>query len=165
MGISAPEPLKQDCITEFFDCKKSTLDQWLKSKAYKNQLINASKTYVVCNDERHVVGYYCLSTSAVMSKEVSSAVRRNMPDPIPGVLLGRLAVDHRYQGKGIGPALLKDAILRTLQVAETVAVKVLITHPLDENAAAFYQKFGFKTSTHSPSLMFFPIDKMQKNND
>ncbi|NEO27916.1 MAG: GNAT family N-acetyltransferase, partial [Kamptonema sp. SIO4C4] len=115
--LSLPEKLNSSHQVESFTSGNSQLDHWLKNRALKNEQDGASRTYVVCVDTV-VVGYYCLANGAVTRIQATGKTRRNMPDPIPVMVIGRLAVDQDWQGKGIGQGLLRDAIIRTLQAAE-----------------------------------------------
>ena len=118
------------------------LDQWLRQRGRRNERNGSSRTYVTCVETR-VIAYYCLAAGSIASTMVPGNVRKNTPDPVPIMVLGRLAVDLRWQRKGIGRALLRDAILRTVQVAEIAGVKALLVHALTETASAFYEGHGF----------------------
>ncbi|MEL4016427.1 GNAT family N-acetyltransferase [Dryocola clanedunensis] len=158
MGITAPELLRAEHVTAEFNCSESTLDEWLKRKALKNQVIGASRTFVVCEaGNKRVVGFYALATGSVERASVPGLVRRNMPDPIPVCVLGRLAVDASFHGQKIGVALLKDAVLRTRQVSQHVGMRALLVHALSDNAKAFYQRFGFIESGLQPSTLLLPL--------
>lgn len=115
--------------------------------------------YVVCADGR-VIGYYCLATGSVSSEQAPGRIRRNMPDPIPVMVLGRLAVDLTWQGRSLGKALLKDAILRTVQVSEIVGVKALMVHALSDKAARFHEGNGFHPSPTHPGTLFLPLSEV-----
>jgi len=133
------------------------LDDWLKRRAFKNQAEGASRTYVVTNDDGTVLAYYALAAGSVIAAEATGAVRRNMPSPIPVVILARLAVDKSLQGNGFGKALLRDALLKTIQAADTIGVRALLIHALDEDAAAFYEKFGFSRSPADSLVLMVPL--------
>jgi GNAT superfamily N-acetyltransferase len=124
-SLTAPARLTTSHDVAELDCGTSTLTDWLKRQALKNEVSGASRTYVVCSGAT-VVGYYCLAAGAVVRDEAPKPMQRNMPDPIPVVVLGRLAVDRQYQGRGIGRALLRDAVLRTLQAAEIARVRAIL---------------------------------------
>jgi len=153
--ISAPEPLAPHHELEHFDCGRPSLNEWLKKKARKAQQIGGSaRTYVACTDNGRVVGYYALATGSVNREDAPGKVRRNMPDPIPVVILGRLAVDDSCKGQGIGPGLLKDALLRVLGAAEEIGIRAVLVHALDESARTFYLKQGFyEAPTDDQTLM------------
>jgi len=143
--FSAPEPLAAHHNLTDFQSGEAVLDEWLLRRAFKNQTLGASRTYVISAEAR-VVGYYALANGSVIAAEAPGRIRRNMPDPIPVMVLGRLAIDQQWQGQGLGKALLRDAILRTLQAAELAGIRALLVHALNEKAAAFYRKAGFVAS-------------------
>jgi GNAT superfamily N-acetyltransferase len=155
----APAPLTAAHALSQFTCGEAALDHWLKQRAWRNEGRGASRTYVVCVDEG-VVGYYCLATGSVSSELVPGRLRRNMPDPIPVMVLGRLAVDVAWQRQGVGKALLRDAVLRTIQVAEMVGVKALMVHALSERARGFYADQGFHPSPTHPRTLFLPLSEV-----
>jgi GNAT superfamily N-acetyltransferase len=121
------------------------LDEWLRKRALANDQSGASRTYVVTAGG-HVVAYYALAVGAVELAAAPGRVRRNMPEPIPVMILARLAVDRRHQGHGIGRGLVRDALLRTLRAAEIAGIRALLVHALDEDAARFYERCGFARS-------------------
>ncbi|MEO7034758.1 MAG: GNAT family N-acetyltransferase [Polyangiaceae bacterium] len=129
-----------------FSCQHDSLNTWLLKRALTNGASVASRTYVVCSGERLVVGYYALATGSLAAVAAPSRLRRNMPDPLPWIVLGRLAVDRAWTGRGIGSGLLKDAVLRSMQAAELIGVRALLGHALDQDAKAFYLKHGFVES-------------------
>lgn len=135
-----------------FDCGEPSLNDWLVRRARANQASGGSRTFVVCRGA-FVVGYYCLAAGAVAVTAAPGRVRRNMPDPIPMAVLGRLAVDRSLQGQGLGRALLRDALLRTLQAAETIGVRGILVQALGEGAQRFYLACGFVPSPGDPMLL------------
>ena len=158
--ISAPVVLSEHHQLDTFFCGNDTLDHWLKKQAFRNQKNHGSKTFVIsCADQ--VVGYYALAAGSVERQNVSQANARNMPNPIPVIVLARLAVDQSMQGKALGKALLKDALLRSLNVASDIAVKAVLVHAIDHNACQFYQKFGFKSLPGSERTLMLPISHLQ----
>ena len=148
--LRAPERLRRDHDLSSFVSGVPILDEWLRRRALRNEDSGASRTYVVCAAGR-VVGYYALATGAESLAAAPGRVRRNMPDPVPVMVLGRLAVDRTYQGRGIGRSLLRDAVLRTLQAAEIAGIRALLVHAISEDARRFYERHGFQAS---------PIDRM-----
>jgi len=128
----------------------------------QNEVSGASRTYVVCA-ERRVAGFYSLAVGALAHEHAPGRVRRNMPDPIPVVILGRLAVDKRYQGLGIGKSLLLDAILRTLQAAELAGIRALLVHAISANAKRFYEANGFVASPIDPMTLVLRLVDAQGN--
>lgn len=158
MGITAPSPISDSHDISAFDCGNSTLNDWLQKRALKNEQNGASRTFVVCNDNT-VIGYYSLAVGAVTKEESSGKVRRNMPEPIPVMVLGRLAVDQQWQGKQIGVGMLKDAVLRTLVVAEHAGIRALLVQALSEEAKRFYLQCGFHESpTNDLTLMITLVE-------
>jgi predicted N-acetyltransferase YhbS len=142
--LSAPAPLGDQDVSEF-DCGVPALNDWLRRRALANQFSGASRTFVACRAER-VLGYYALSAGAIAANEAPGRLRRNMPDPIPVFVLGRLAVDRSEQGRMLGSLLLRDAIIRTRAAAEFGGVAGLLVHALSENAKRFYTNHGFVES-------------------
>lgn len=144
MEVTAPEKITEAHNTAAFDSGQETLDSCLKTKALKNAKNKATVTYVVCKPGTpDVVGYFALSSGEVLREGSPKHMQRNMLNQIPGAVLGRLAVDRRYQGYGLGSALLAKAIERSLSAAEIIGIRALLVHALDEGAAAFYRKHGF----------------------
>ena len=156
---SVPAPLTAAHNVTAFESGESTLDYWLKHRALRNEGRGASRTYVVCDDHL-VVAYYCLSTGSVSSELAPGRIRRNMPEPIPVMVLGRLAVDLAWQRRSLGKALLRDAILRTIQVSEVVGVKALLVHALSDQAVRFYEANGFYPSPSNPKTLFLPLSEV-----
>ena len=148
--ITRPEALTDEHQTNDFDCGNDLLNDWLKKRALKNQANGASRTFVICKEDR-VIGYYALSSGSVERIEAPKPIARNMPETIPVMLLGRLAIDSSAQGQGLGAALLKDALLRILSVSKNVGVRAILVHAISEDAKRFYLGYGFQVS---------PIDSM-----
>ena len=154
--MKRPEPITADHVLAEFDCGRPVLDGWLVSRALRNEQEGGSRTYVVSEDGK-VIGYYCLAAGSVMRRATPGRIRRNMPELILVVLLGRLAVTRSHQGKGIARALVRDAVLRTLQAAEIAGIRALLVHSLDEDAAAFYRHLGFVKSPIDPLVLMLPL--------
>jgi GNAT superfamily N-acetyltransferase len=153
VAVKAPIPITADHAVDEFDCgTEPTLNEWLKKRAYTNQLSGASRTFVCCVESR-VVGYYCLASGAVAAPATPGRIRRNMPDPIPVVILGRLAVDRRWQGQKLGSAMLRDAVARSLRAAESVGIRAMLIHALSDEAKRFYEKYGFVASPSDPMML------------
>ncbi len=140
--LSPPEPLAEDHQIDSFNSGEPALDDWLKRRAQANQASGASRTYVVCEGKR-VVAYYALASGAIAQAGVPGKFRRNMPDPIPVVVLARLAVDRNYQGRGLGRALFRDAARRVAHAADTIGIRGIIVHAISEEARKFYIALGF----------------------
>ena len=146
MTLCAPEPLNVSHQLETFDCGKSELNTWLIRHARQAQSSGSAKTFVTA-DENRVVGYFSLTVGQVDSLDAPERIRKGMGQyPIPVVILARLAVSIHDQGRGIGTALLQDAIRRTLIIAEQAGIRAMLTHPIDEDANRFYLRFGFTAS-------------------
>jgi GNAT superfamily N-acetyltransferase len=159
--VSAPEPLASDHELEAFESGVATLDEWLKRRARRNELEGASRTFVICAGNR-VVGYYSLAAGSVLHVVATGKVRRNMPDPVPALLLGRLAVDQAWSGKGLGADLLSDAILRAIGAAESIGVRAILVHAISDTARAFYEKHGFRSSPVGPMTLMVTIDEARR---
>ena len=154
MKLHAPQPLTADHQLNTFKCGETSLDEWLKRRALLNQSNGASRTFVVVDESQLVMGYYALAAGAVHHQDATRSIRQNMPGPIPVMVLARLAVDIRTQGMQLGAGLLRDAIDRSLAVANNTGVRALLVHALHERAKEFYLYFGFQASpVHPLTLM------------
>lgn len=162
MTLSPPEPLTEDHDIDAFTSGVESLDVWLRRRALKNQLSGASRTFVACEGQR-VVAYYALASSAIAVAETPNRFHRNMPDPIPVVVLGRLAMDNSFQGKGIGRALIRDAGYRVVQAADTIGIRGLIVHTISPEAKAFYEAVGFDPSPLDPMIMMITLADLKAN--
>ena len=159
--ISAPIPLQEDMNVSTFDCGEPSLNEWLKKRAFKNKRSGASRTYVICQNQA-VVGYYCLSACIIALDEMPKTLRRNMPEKIPVLVLGRLAIHKEYDNNGFGSALLRDAVLRALQASEIIGVVALLVHALSENARRFYVSRGFIPSPVSSMTLCLILKEVRK---
>lgn len=159
--LRAPEPLTSSHDLSAFDCGAPELNTWLRQRAIKNEESGASRTYVACVGGR-VVGYYCLANGAITHVQATGKVRRNMPDPIPVIVIGRLAVDGNWHGKGIGRALLRDAILRTVQAADLAGIRAILVHAKSEVAKAFYERCGMRASPIDPMTLMITVAEAQR---
>jgi len=146
LGLQAPQPLLPVHRCDGFDSAEPELDAWLVRRAYANQRSGASRTFVVVDAQQTVVGYYALAAGAVSHHIASASVRRNMPDPVPVMVLARLAVDQRAQGHKLGASLLQDAVMRCVLVAQHTGIRALLVHALHDRAKQFYQHYGFQAS-------------------
>ena len=156
MTLSAPELLTAYHEVGAFTSGVESLDEWLRRRAMKNQATGASRTFVAC-DGRRVVAYYSLASSAVAVVEATGRFRRNMPDPIPIVILGRLAVDQYFQGQGIRRALVRDAGYRVIQAADIIGIRGLLVQALSGEAKAFYEHIGFYASSLDPMTLMITL--------
>lgn len=155
--LSAPQPLLAENRCESFACGESSLDDWLRRRALLNQTSGASRTFVVTDESGQVLAYYALAAGAVSHQESPGTIRRNMPDPVPVMVLARLAVDQRLQGQQVGGALLKDALQRAVSVAQNIGVRALLVHALNDRARQFYAHYGFVPSPANPMTLMLPL--------
>lgn len=156
MTVGAPERLTADHNVGPFDCGTPELNAWLRRRALANQQTDASRTFVSLDDSR-VVGYYALAAGGVNVISAPGHFRRNMPDPIPVVLLGRLAIDLSFQGKGLGRALFRDAALRVINAADSIGVRGILVHAISEAARDFYLAVGFEPSPLEPMTLMVTL--------
>ncbi|MDR0960245.1 MAG: GNAT family N-acetyltransferase [Propionibacteriaceae bacterium] len=156
-------PLGPSHLLDGFDSGQPSLDHWLARRALKNQRTGASRTFVTTpiDDAGRVVGFYSLAASSAQLDTAPGPVRRNMPDPIPVSLLGRLAIDRTAQGKGLARGLLQDALRRIISAADTIGIRALLVHAIDDDAAMFYHHFGFIPSPLDDHTLFLPIERIR----
>jgi GNAT superfamily N-acetyltransferase len=159
--LNPPEKLLPTHDLSHFQCAEPTLDDWLRRRALQNEESGASRTYVLCLENR-VVGYYALAVGAVTHADAPGRVRRNVPDPVPVMVIGRLAIDQSMQGRSIGPALLRDAVLRTIQAAEIAGIRAILVHAISDRAKRFYEKWGFIPSPVDPMTLLITLAEAQK---
>lgn len=157
LQLSPPESLTAEHHLIEFDCGEVSLDDWLKRRALANHLSGASRTFVVTDPSRRVFGYYAMASGAVTHLETTSAIRRNMPDPVPVMVLVRLAVDVKAQGVKLGAALLQDAVGRAYAVAQNTGVRAVLVHALNEHAKQFYEHYGFQPSPLQPMTLMLRL--------
>lgn len=153
-------PTSLDHELDDFESGEPSLDEWLKKRALKNQASGASRCFVLCNG-KEVIGYYSLSTGAINHSSALKAMRRNMPDPLPVLLLGRLTIDRKYHNLGLGSALLRDAILRAVNIAGEVGIVAMIVHALSEPAKQFYLSQGFVKSPLQPMTLIMTLETVR----
>ena len=159
--IGAPEALNAEYDLSAFDSGEPALDDWLRKRALANEHSGASRTYVITAEGR-VVGYYCLAAGSVGKQAATGHIRRNMPEPIPVMVIGRLAIDRDFQGRGLGKALLRDAVLRTLQAARIAGIRAILLHAISENAKLFYVHCGFSESPLDPMTMMISVAEAER---
>lgn len=159
--INPPEKLSSQHDLSQFHCGEPTLDEWLRRRALQNEERGASRTYVACVEKR-VVGYYVLAAGAIAHAEAPGRIRRNMPDPVPVMVIGRLAIDQTAQGRALGSALLRDAVLRTIQAAEIAGIRAILVHAISERAKRFYEKWGFIASPVEPMTLMITVAEARK---
>jgi GNAT superfamily N-acetyltransferase len=155
--LQPPSLLDEAHRLDALDCGVDSLNDWLKRRARADQVSGASRTYVVTDEEGRVAGYYCLASGALTLAQAPGGVRRNMPDPIPMAILGRLAVDRNWQGHGLGAALLRDAVERTRAASNILGIRGLLVHALSDDAKAFYERYGFVASPARPMLLVMSL--------
>jgi GNAT superfamily N-acetyltransferase len=154
--LRAPEPLGPDHEVAAFDCGVDVLNSWLQRRAAANQASGASRTFVAC-EEGCVVAYYALASSAVVPTSAPGRFRRNMPDPVPVVVLGRLAVANSHQGRGLGRALFQDAALRVIHAADAIGIRGMVVHALSQEARTFYLSLGMDESPLDPMTLMITV--------
>jgi predicted N-acetyltransferase YhbS len=142
--FSRPRALRSSDRRGEFDCGETSLNDWLNERAVKNETTGASRTFVSTDNSGSIAGYYCLSASSLALEEAAGRVKRNMPAPIPVILIARLAVDNRFRGVGLGASLLQDAVLKGLEASRIVGARAFIVHALSASAESFYSRFGFQ---------------------
>lgn len=163
LRFSSPEPIGDDHVLEGFDCGNEALNRYLHRYARQNHSSGGARVYVSTRGDR-VVGYYCLATAHCLPRDAPSRVARGMTRyPIPTLLLGRLATDISVRGSGLGRSLLKDALLRCAQAADTIGVRAVMVHAKDEAARMFYMKYGFEPSPTDHLHLFLLMKDIRRN--
>ncbi len=161
LQLCAPFPLAATHILDDFACGEASLDEWLKRQALAKQLSGASRTFVVTDEDGRVYGYYAMAASAVSHQAATRSVRRNMPDPVPVMVLARLAVDHRVHGIKLGASLLQDAVGRSVNVSQNTGVRALLAHALHDDAKQFYEHYGFQESPQHPMTLMLRLNSVE----
>ena len=160
-SLTPPEKLRDDHDLSLFQCGEPSLNDWLRRRALQNEESGASRTYVVCVGLR-VVAYYALAVGAVAHAGAAGRVRRNMPDPVPVMIIGRLAVDREFHGHGLGQGLLRDAVLRTLQAADIAGIRAILVHAISSDAQRFYERHGFVRSPIDPMMLMITLAELAR---
>lgn len=158
--LHAPEPLSPAHDIAGFDCGVTSLNSWLQRRASANQVSGASRTFVICDGVK-VAGYYALASSAVAPAAAPGRFRRNMPDPVPVVVLGRLAVATTHRGQGLGRALFQDAALRFAHAADAIGIRGMVVHALSDEARAFYLSLGMDESPLDPMTLMVTVSDLR----
>jgi GNAT superfamily N-acetyltransferase len=162
LDLSPPVPLSAEHQFNHFYSGEESLDDWLKKRALKNQTSGASRCFVLCQKElSEVIGYYSLSAGAITHNNAPKSMTRNMPNPLPIVLLGRLAIDQKYHNEGLGSALLRDALIRVVRVANNTGVSAILVHALSEQAKRFYLSRGFVESPLQPMTLMMTLETIR----
>jgi len=154
--LQSPVSLSAAHVLDGFDSGVASLDDWLRKRALPNQTSGASRTFVTC-DAGRVVAYYALAASAIATRSAPGKFRRNMPDPIPVVVLCRLAIARSHQGQGLGRSMFQDAAKRIVQAADTIGIRGLLVHAISEDAKAFYLQLGLDPSPLEPMTLMVTI--------
>ena len=157
MELRAPDLLTAEHVLTAFNSGVASLDDWLRRRALANQVSGASRIYVVATPENRVLGYYALASGALAHAEAPGRIKRNMPDPIPMAVLGRLAIDRSMHGRGLGVALLQDAVLRVRQAASIMRNRGVLVHAISDEARAFYEHQGFIGSGTNPLTLILSV--------
>ncbi len=158
--FTQPVPILSQHDVTHFDCAEESLNRWLQVSAFRSEGKSA-RTYVTCVGDV-VVAYYCLSAGSIDHQSVPGRVRRNMPNPIPVLLLGRMAVDRDSQGHGLGRFMFRDAMLRTARASLEIGIRAMLVHALTEDSKCFYMRSGFQESPIDPMMLMLPIEAIQK---
>jgi GNAT superfamily N-acetyltransferase len=151
-----PEPLTEAHDLAACNSGVASLDDWLKRRARTNQASGASRTFILTENQK-VVGYYALASGAITVADSVGRFRRNMPDPIPVAVLGRLAIDQSQQGRGLGRALFRDCALRVAHAADAIGIRGIVVHAISEQAKAFYLALGFDPSPSEPLTLMVTL--------
>ncbi|MEA2200018.1 MAG: hypothetical protein QOI89_614 [Solirubrobacteraceae bacterium] len=151
------DPVRHDAAT--FSCGNELLDRWLIRYAGQNERRDAARTFVATAEDQTVVGYYSLLGGQLEHREATAQTRKGLSRhfPIPVAILARLAVDFRHRGSGLGAALLDDALVRISLASEQVAVRAVVVHAVDDNAAGFYARFGFRALSATPRTLMVTL--------
>lgn len=163
MTFRVPEPLSDTHAIEAFDSGVVVLDDWLKKRARGNQASGATRTFVVADEKGEVAAYYSLSTGSIAHVEATGKFKRNMPDPIPVVILARLAVARDHHGKGLGRGLVKDCAKRVLAAGEEIGIRGLLVHAISDEAKAFYEAVGFKESPLNAMTLMVTMEELRQS--
>jgi GNAT superfamily N-acetyltransferase len=161
MKLTEPAPIAREDNVDDFDSGEESLNNWLKKRALKSHLSGACRVFVVKN-EKKVVAYYGLSAGSIALDAAPKKMQRNMPNLLPVLLLGRLAVDRGHHNKGIGKGLLRDAMIRATLIAEEAGVFAILVHALSDQAKQFYLSCGFVLSPLQPMTLFMTVSTIKK---
>ena len=156
MTLRSPEPLSAAHVLDGFDSGVTSLDDWLRKRALPKQMSGASRTFVSC-DAGRVVAYCALAASAIATETAPGRFRRNMPDPVPVVVLGRLAITRSHQGQGLGRSMFQDAAQRTVQTADTIGIRGMLVKTISVEAKAFYLQLGLEPSPLEPMTLMVTV--------
>lgn len=164
-GLTPPRQLREDDDRQSFDCGREAMNHWFRRHAWRNQQLDISRSTVMCDaDTGAIAGYVTLATGHIEREYLPKASQRNRPEHIPILLLGQLAVDHRYQGMGVARSLLFYALTTSVRIAGTIGCVGVLTHPLDDEVRAFYRRFGFEDLPYDPRRSMIVRIKDLKHN-
>jgi predicted N-acetyltransferase YhbS len=164
VGYSPPEPLRGKHNTEGFECGEPSLDRWIEIHARQAEASDSAKVFVTTDGEERVVGFYALSAASVSPEETTERLMKGQPkhQSVPVVLIGRLAVALEDQGNQLGRSLLQDALLRSASAAESIGARAVVVHVISDDAARFYERFGFETSPTDPHHLVLLMKDLRK---
>jgi GNAT superfamily N-acetyltransferase len=155
--LSAPEPIALQHETEPFSCGKPPLDVWLKTRALANQR-NRFAAVMVVHEANRIVAFYALAPTAILPAAMPRSIRTGQPpNPVPCLLLGQIATDQKWAGQGVGTALLAHALRRSVRAAELIGGRALVVKAIDDEAAEFWQRRGFRRSRDDEKVLFRSI--------
>lgn len=154
------EPLDDDHVLDGFHSGEASLDDWLATRARSNHVAGYSRSYVT-TDGKRVVGYYAVSSFSILRTHTPRRARKQAPREIPAILLGRLAVDEGHRGRGLGAALLRHAMVVTLEASRAIGVRLLVVNAIHEEAGAFYRRFGFQRSPTNPLDLMVTVQDIE----
>lgn len=161
MSLSAAQSLAAHHVLEGFSSGEPALDQWLIRRARANQVSGATRTFIACDGDR-IAGYYALASGGVATMAATGRFRRNMPDPVPVVVLARLAVDLSWQGKGLGRSLFHDCTWRVSQAADLLGIRGIVVHAISPQAKDFYLRLGFDPSPLDPMMLMVTLGDIRQ---
>jgi predicted N-acetyltransferase YhbS len=164
-GLTAPRPLVESDNRDAFDCGRDSLNLWFRRHAWRNQEAGVSRTNIVCDTATGAIaGYVSMCAAQIERAHLPKSAQRNRPDPIPALLLGQLAVDQQYQGKGHSRSLMLFALETAVRFSKEIGCFGVLTHPLDDGVRAFYTRFGFETLPFDPKRsMVVRIVDLERN--
>jgi GNAT superfamily N-acetyltransferase len=160
--LFAPEPLLAAHNVDGFRCGVDSLDGWPRRRALANQERHFSQVFVIADGGHQVAAYYALSTGAVSRAFVPASLRRNAPDPIPALVIGRLAVDSERQGEGLARILVRDALTRCLRARRDIAFAAVLVTSADARARSFWERWQFRPLPGDPSAMWLPTAALER---
>jgi GNAT superfamily N-acetyltransferase len=144
-----------------FTCGDHSLDHWLQTRALDNERSGATRTFITTNTANRVAGYYSLAAGSLAHREAPGRLRRNMPEPLPMVVLARLAVSVAYQGRHLGADLVVDAVLRSINASRAVGIRGMLVNAINDSAAAFYLHLGFRPTPSDPLTLVATLQDLQ----